>query len=207
MELLLSIFMIFVHVNYFNARGTANQIDMIQKILLWDNDGTITGSKNPDDTVDRIKGIFPGVKNTMKNAKLNFVISGRRTPESELKNWDVNHVTDMFMALMDELPIQAVAFSPMIGGVSCYVIIKKSDGKISVKKAHEEPRYKKYMGHFKKPGIGMFVVMQDVAQEEFGQSINARNSLMIGDTWHDKEMAEEAGIPFVDATYIHQTML
>ncbi len=59
---------------------------------------------------------------------------------------------------MEQLPINAAAFSPSIGGVACYVVIKKLDGNILIKKAHEDIRYAEYVGKFKKPDIGMFVV-------------------------------------------------
>ena len=103
---------------------------------------------------------------------------------------------------MNKLPINAAAFSPAIGGVACYVVIKK-DNKIIIKEAHEDPRYEKYIGDFKKPGIGMFVVIRDIALEEFGQIINADNSIMIGDTWHDEAAAKAFGIPFLGANIIH----
>lgn len=49
--------------------------------LLWDNDGTISGFKNPDDDkFYNIKNILPGVKDLMKQDAYNFVISGCKTP-------------------------------------------------------------------------------------------------------------------------------
>lgn len=176
---------------------------MTHKILFWDNDGTITGAKNPDDTKGRTKGILPGVEATMKGAQLNIVISGTRTAESNQKDWDVDRVTQMFMDLMRVLPIHMVAFSPLKGGTACYVLIKKPDGAIVMKKAHEEERYQKYQGHFKKPDIGMLVVLKDTAAEEFCVSITPTNSLLIGDMDQDKEAAHAFGIPFVDAQMIH----
>lgn len=32
------------------------------KIILWDNDGTITASKNPNDRTSRAKIILPGIQ-------------------------------------------------------------------------------------------------------------------------------------------------
>jgi hypothetical protein len=173
------------------------------KMLLWDNDGTIMASKDPNDTTKTAKVTLPGVKNTMMNADYNFVISDCKTPESEIKNFDPQKVAEKFTKLMDNLPISAVVFAPSIGGTTCYAVIKK-DGKIVIKKAHEEPRYKKYICQFKKPEIGMFMVIQDIAKEEFGQIISESNSIMIGDTWHDEKAAEDFGIPFVDAEQIHK---
>jgi hypothetical protein len=83
---------------------------------------------------------------------------------------------------MEQLPINAAAFSPSIGGVACYVVIKKLDGNIFIKKAHEDPRYAEYIGKFKKPDIDMFIVMRDIALAEYGQVIDKDSSIMIGDT-------------------------
>lgn len=176
---------------------------MKHKILLWDNNGTIMGAKNPDDDTCSAKVIMPGVKEAMQNAEFNFIISGFKSPESEAQNFDPEKVAARFTDLMAQLPIDAVAFSPMIGGVACYALIKK-DNNIIAYKAHEDPRYKKYIGEFKKPGIGMFVVMKDIALEEFGQIINDSNSVMIGDTWHDEVAAKAFGIEFIDAQIIHR---
>lgn len=81
--------------------------------------------------------------------------------------------------------------------------ITKKDNNIIIRKAHEEPRYQKYIGEFKKPDIGMFVVIKDLALEEFGQTISDSNSVMIGDTWHDEAAAKAFGIKFMDAKIIY----
>lgn len=175
-----------------------------QKILIWDNDGTVTGAKNPNDKGDYAKVILPNVKEAMRKADYNFIISGFKSPESEAQNFDPEKVRDKFSKLMDKLPINAVAFSPNVGGITCYVLIKKFDGSLTFKEAHKEARYEQYIGEFKKPGIGMFAVMQDVAWEEFGQIIEASNTLMIGDTWHDEKAAQDFGIPFLVAESIHK---
>lgn len=176
---------------------------MIKKILIWDNDGTVSGSHNPLDTSSQAKVILPHVVETMAQADFNCMISGIKNAESEMQNFDPEKIIERFKALMEKLPLKAIAFSPMIGGVACYVVIKKSDGTISVKKAHEDPRYAQYIGEFKKPGIGMFVVMRDVAKEEFDQTIDATTTLMIGDTWHDEQAAKSFGLPFVSAQSVH----
>lgn len=175
---------------------------MQQRILLWDNDGTVTGSKDPNDKRVQSKIILPGVKETMQKADLNFIISGFKSQESELQNFDPEKTASKFIDLMNKLPLSAAAFSPTTGGVACYLVIKK-DGKTLYKKAHEESRYKKYIGEFKKPGIGMFVVIKDVALEMFCQTIDAETAVMIGDTWHDEMAAKTFGIPFIDAKIIH----
>jgi hypothetical protein len=38
---------------------------MKYKILIWDNDGTVTGSKNPNDGSVNAKIILPNVEKTM----------------------------------------------------------------------------------------------------------------------------------------------
>jgi len=168
------------------------------KILIWDNDGTVTGSTTPNDPT---KVILPNVAATMKNADFNFIISGFKSPESEMQNFDSEKIAARFAELMIKLPINAAAFSPAIGGVECHVIVKTDEGMHHIK-AHEDSRYEDFIGKFKKPEIGMFVVMQDIAQEFFGADI--MGATMIGDTWHDKDAAEEFGIEFCWASKIHE---
>lgn len=172
-------------------------------ILIWDNDGTITGTKDPKDTADDAQVILPGVETMMHRAEWNFIISGFKSPESESQNFDSSKVASKFIDLMDKLPINAAAFSPYRGGIACYVVIKRLDKSLHIKKAHEDPRYQDYIGQFKKPDIGMLVVIKDIAYEEFGQIINKNNSIMIGDTWHDKQAAKDFGLPFIDAKRVH----
>lgn len=175
-----------------------------QKILIWDNDGTVTGSKDPNDPSPAAKVILPGVKEAMEKADFNFVISGFKSPESEVQNFNPEKIADKFISLMKDLPVQAAVFSPAIGGVACYAVLKRVDNTILIKKSHEDPRYKCYIGKFKKPEIGMFVVLKDIAFEEYGQIIDQKTSLMIGDTWHDEAAAKSFGIPFLDANVVHK---
>ena len=177
---------------------------MKHKILIWDNDGTVTGSKDPNDLRHNAKVILPGVEAAMLASEFNFIISGFKSPESEAQNFDPKKMIEKFKELMTQLPINAAAFSPNIGGVACYVVIKKLDGSIFIKKAHEDERYVEYIGKFKKPDIGMFVVMRDIVREEYGQLIDKDSSIMIGDTWHDKMAAESFGINFIEASVIHK---
>ena len=177
---------------------------MNHKILIWDNDGTVTGSADPNDLSNNAKLILPGVEATMLAADFNFIISGFKSVESEAQNFDPEKVIAKFKELMTQLPINAAAFSPSIGGIACYTVIKKLDGNLFIKKAHEDPRYAKYIGEFKKPGIGMFVVMRDIAREEYSQIIDKNTAIMIGDTWHDEQAAESFGISFIDASVIHE---
>lgn len=44
----------------------------------------------------------------------------------------------------------------------------------------------------------MFAVINDIIINEFNSSIN-ENTIMIGDTWHDKTAAENFGIKFLEA--------
>lgn len=171
-------------------------------VIIWDNDGTIMGSKNPNDPT---KVILPNIHNVMTNNKaIHIICSGCKTPESELQNFDPESVIKRFLVLMDQLPIQVAVFSPAIGGVECYILIKKhSDAKIIIRKAHEEARYKHLIGQFKKPGIGMLVVIQDLLKEEFNTTMKKTNSVMIGDTWHDEQASNGIDIPFIDAKHIH----
>lgn len=176
---------------------------MKNKILLWDNDGTILDSNDPNDKSIKSKVILPGVEEIMHQAKFNFVISGFKSLESESQNFDPEENITRFTDLMNKLPISAVAFSPSIGGIHCFVVIKRAN-QIIVKKSHEDERYKQFIGKFKKPDIGMFVVIVDIALEEFGQVIDESSAIMIGDTWHDEKAAKNFDIPFIDAKIIHE---
>ncbi len=83
-----------------NQAMALNMKDMENKIIIWDNDGTITGSKDPNDKTSKAKTILPNVKQIMAAAKFNFVISGCRTPESEVQNFDPEVVVEKFIKLM-----------------------------------------------------------------------------------------------------------
>lgn len=187
--------------NLLIAADLKQELNM-KSILFWDNDGTVMGSKDPNDKTGCSKTIFPGVKDVMKNADFNFIISGFKSKESEAQNFDPNIIIAKFIEIMKILPVNAAVFSPEIGGVACYIVIKKNHEFI-IKKAHEDIRYKTHIGHFKKPDIGMFIVMSDIASEEFGITITQENSLMIGDTWHDEAAANKFGITFLDAKIVH----
>jgi hypothetical protein len=83
---------------------------MKHKILIWDNDGTVTGSKNPNDISNKAKVILPNVEETMKNSNFNFIISGYKSPESELQNFDVNKIITRFSKLMNQLQLMPPHF-------------------------------------------------------------------------------------------------
>lgn len=174
-----------------------------KRILIWDNDGTITGSIDPNDKSNAAKVILPNVKETMMTADYNFIISGFKSPESEAQNFDPELVSAKFIKLMSQLSIDMAIFSPAIGGVACYVLIKENNNHFTTIKAHENPQYQEYIGRFKKPEIGMFVVLRDYAYLQFSIELNLHNSLMIGDTWHDEQAAEKFGISFLHVKQIH----
>ena len=176
--------------------------EISQKVLVWDSDGTVVGPKNPHDHNDHTKIILPGVETAMRKATFNCMISGTKTPSSQ--DYDPEVLIPGFKDLMEKLPITVVAFSASKEGIDCYVLVKKSDGSIEIRKAHEDARYEQYRGKFKKPDIGMFVVLRDVAQQECGYSIDSATSLMIGDTTYDEQGAQNFGIPFLHATIVHQ---
>ena len=148
--------------------------------------------------------ILVKINSKLLTADFNFIISGFKSLESEAQNFDPEKVIAKFKELMTQLPINAAAFSPSIGGVACYVVIKKLDGNLFIKKAHEDPRYVEYIGKFKKPDICMFVVIRDIALEEYAEILDKNSAIMIGDTWHDKVAAESFGIDFVKASVIHE---
>jgi hypothetical protein len=174
---------------------------MKKNIIIWDNDGTIMGSKDPNDPT---KTILPNVATTMNQPNtVNIICSGCKTAESELQNFNPDGLVKRLQSLMNTLPISAATFSPTIGGVECFVVIKKTDNSFEVRNAHEDPRYASYIGQFKKPGDGMLAVIKDLVREEFNLEINPDNSVMIGDTWHDHEAATGANIPFFGAHLIH----
>lgn len=184
--------------------NVSSKLDLTDKIVIWDNDGTIVGSKDPNDKTSKAKVILSGIRETMRITKFNCVISGFKSPESEAQDFDPNIIIEKFTKLMEELPIKVVAFSPKIGGVACYVIIKNGDG-LKVIEAHNNPKYKSFIGQFKKPGTGMFYVMRDVVLEHFNIEMKNKNTVMIGDTWHDKVAAETFGIQFLNAELVHSS--
>ena len=51
----------------------------------------------------------------------------------------------------------------------------------------------------------MFIVLRDIALEEYGQTIDKNNAIMIGDTWHDKTASKRFGIDFINANIIHKS--
>lgn len=174
-----------------------------KEIIIWDNDGTIMGTIDPHDTKRGSRVILPNVEHIMTTSKaLHVVCSGCKTATSELQNFNAENIIKRFTVLMSQLPIAAATFSPAIGGTECWVILKNNN-EIHIRKAHKEPRYHHLIGTFKKPEIGMLTVIRDLLRKEFNVVIKSSNSLFIGDSWHDKQAATSAEIPFLEATHIH----
>jgi len=182
----------------------STRILMPKTILIWDNDGTVMGSANPNDSSHQAKILLPNVQRLMEiEGIINIICSGCKTPESELQNFDPQRVIERFTALMNKLPISLATFSPAIGGTQCYVVIKHSSADdLEIRTAHEDQRYMHLVGQFKKPGIGMLMVIQDLLQELY-QIEDRTNLFFIGDTWHDEHAARAMTIPFIPAQQIH----
>jgi histidinol phosphatase-like enzyme len=176
----------------------------VLKVIIWDNDGTIMGSKDPNDKSNTAKVILPNVREVMNlSGIVNIICSGIKTPESESQNFDPEGVANKFKNMMNDLPIKAAAFYSLIGGVACYVVLKKNDS-FEIRKAHEDQKYANHIGEFKKPGIGMLMVIKDLVKNELGMNItNPNEVIFIGDTWHDREAATKVGIPFMHAETVH----
>lgn len=177
--------------------------EITQTVLVWDSDGTVVGPKNPHDQNDHTKIILPGIETAMHQAHFNCMISGTKTPTSQDYNPEV--LIPGFKDIMEKLPVSAIAFSATKEGLDCYVLVKKPNTPLEIRKIHEDPRYQKYRGTFKKPDVGMFIVLRDIAQE-FGYPLNATTSLMIGDTKYDEEGAKNFGISFLYAQEIHTSV-
>jgi hypothetical protein len=177
---------------------------MTKTILIWDNDGTVMASANPNDTSSSARALFPNVQRLMETpGVINIICSGCKTPESELQNFDPQRVIERFTVLMSKLPISMATFSPAIGGTECYVVIKHSSADdLEIRTAHEDQRYMHLVGQFKKPGIGMLMVIQDLLQELYDTK-DTTNLFFIGDTWHDEHAARAMTIPFIPAQNIH----
>lgn len=181
------------------------RISIMQKIILiWDNDGTIQGSLNPNDTSSSAKVILPNVQRIMEsNDIVNIICSGCKTTESESQNFDPLLVIERFKILMNKLPIRLATFSPAIGGTQCYVLIKHMlNDDFEIRKAHEDQRYHHLIGQFKKPGTGMLTVIQDLLHE-LRHAHESTKLFFIGDTWHDEYAAATVGIPFIAAQKVH----
>lgn len=187
-----------------NTKSTQNIVELLQSksVIIWDNDGTIMGTKDLNDrSHERI--ILPNVQEIINTVPaVHIICSGFKSAETEKRNYDTQGVIKRFRQLMEKLPISAAVFSPAIGGVECWVILKNDNGNIEITKAHEDARYASFIGHFKKPDIGMFVVIKDLV-EKLGVNADKNDFIMIGDTLQDKEFAKNAGIDFIDAAVIH----
>jgi hypothetical protein len=177
---------------------------MKYRVIIWDNDGTIVGSRNPCDRGDQPNRFLPNVERIMRVPNtLNILCSGCKTTESERQNFDPDMIINKFSKMMSILPLSFATFSPTAGGTQCYVIFKKAHTKgVEIHKAHEDPRYKEYIGLFKKPKLGMTVVIKDILKE-IGYTGAPIDIIFIGDTWHDQEAAYGAGFTFLYANMIH----
>jgi hypothetical protein len=192
-----------------DKKNTAQNILNLLKsksVIIWDNDGTIMGTKDLNDrSHERI--ILPNVQEIMNTVPaVHIICSGFKSAETEKKNYDTEGVIKRFSHLMHKLPINAAVFSPAIGGVECWELIKNESGEIEIRKAHDDARYTSYIGHFKKPDTGMFVVIKDIVKK-FGLAVKNSDFIMIGDTLQDQQFAENAGIDFVYAQEIHKLPL
>jgi len=97
------------------------QMDATHKVIIWDNDGTIMGSKDPRDTFNSAKVLLPNVEAVMRQDNhFNVICSGMRTSESELQNFDPESIVAKFKKLMFELPVSIATFSPVMGGTQCW---------------------------------------------------------------------------------------
>lgn len=99
---------------------------MKEKIIIWDNDGTITGTKDPNDCALSARIILPNVEMVMcRQGYFNVICSGTKTVESEQRSFDPVIIIEKYKELMLRLPITVAVFSPAIGGIECWIIIKK----------------------------------------------------------------------------------
>jgi histidinol phosphatase-like enzyme len=209
-------------------------MDFGKTIIFWDNDGTIMGSIDPDDKSPEAKIILPNVKQLMNESKLNVIVSGILSKnEDNCKDFDPKNFEERFLFLIRKLPITAAAFSPKRWGTACHLFFKPafsasglidpsvifsadsldsittSSDRIFVLKAHEEQQYSEYIGKFKKPDIGMFVVMKDLLSKYYGHEledickVRSNRFIMIGDMPQDQGAAEAFGIEFIHAKEVH----
>ncbi len=177
---------------------------MQQRIIIWDNDGTIMGAKDPNDISNSAKVILPNIEKVMQQeGTFNIVCSGMKTPESEAQNFDPAKIIEKFKKLMMQLPVTIATFSPAIGGTECWVVIKRNDTEFEIRKAHEDERYAHLIGQFKKPDMGMLHVIKDLVKEH-GLIIHEDNTVFIGDAEQDKIAAYVFKISFIHATHIHE---
>lgn len=172
-------------------------------IVFWDHDGTIVESRNPNDSPQQLRKIMPGIKAAMQAEQKNIIISGFASPESESQDFDPVKIIGNFQSLMKRLPIDMAIFSPKRGGMECYVVIKNGKG-FKVIEAHQNSKYKEYIGKFKKPEIGMLIVASDLLVEYLDLEALKDDMVMIGDTWHDQAAAQKFGIKFISADIVHQ---
>ena len=131
----------------------------------------------------------------MRQAQFNCVISGFKSLESEIQDFDPEKIALRFKDLMKILHRGCCPAIPSLK-IHKETFISRNPTKMY--------GYQKFIGHFKKPNIGMFLVIKDIVQEMYGQSINTQTKLMLGDTVHDEQAAQNFGLSFLKAHFIHQ---
>lgn len=171
----------------------------MNKVLLWDNHGTITGFVDPKNPA-HYDGILPNVEALMRaEGTHNIICSGTSTK----RDYDPEKIIEKFSKLMTELPICAAVFSPDAAGKQCWVITKKNDGSFVINQAHSDERYTHLAGSFKKPATGMITVIRDLLHER-GIAMHEHNTVFVGDSWQDLRAAHNAQLPFLHASHIHR---
>lgn len=175
-------------------------------VIIWDNDGTILGAAQDQTMPFQKKILMPRVEEVMMFHKgLNIICSGCKTEFSETVNFDPYRIINKLKTLMWYLPIQIAVFSPKIGGVECYALVyNQAGGSLEVVELHSIARYAEWVGRFKKPDIGMFVVIRDLLYERYNLEFQHHRSVMIGDSWQDEKAALDFGLPFVEAKHVHE---
>lgn len=181
-----------------NASSQA-QLNLEGKILIWD---TVTAKNKSNYNFYLSENLFThdNVK-AMKKAKLNFIVVGEKTPITNEQNFNPERLAITFINLIRNFPINGVVFSPDMKGLTCFAIIKRPDEVLDIRKLHEEISFKKYIGKFKKPDLGMLIALKALTKKEFKVDIDQNSAVIIINSWHDKAAAEEFNIPFIRFKY------
>ena len=175
------------------------------RLLVWDKDGTVTSSKDPNDPSSDADLIFPNIATIMNTpGVINAICTGSRQAESEVQNYDPERIIAKLTHFMNQLPISIATFSPAIGGTQCYAVYRDKNGATQIRKAHEELSYAHLKGAFKKPETGMLQVITDLVSELYGALPSAQDSRMIGDLWFDEAAARAYHLPFISAFKVHE---
>lgn len=178
----------------------------MQKLLICDVDGTLTGTISGNDfkqhpkDVKVLEGVLEGLE-THYNQGWHICAVSNQGGIPRYKSLEA--AIQEFQYTMELIPyLQSVYFCPDFAGQQCYHLDRHG----RVVAVHETwLKYRYLIGYFRKPNPGMIRL---AIQHEFwvpsawvpSKNTSKARLLMIGDRTEDKQSALNAGIDFQDAS-------